>query len=770
MTSFNDDSVSLEFHSDSALLASLRALLNESRSTVQRCVVERLVSDERHERTLMALLDDPAAQVTEQFVELLVCAMAVVPLNAAAVPPDRCAALLCALFARLLAPAIQPRVTPAHLQRATAVLFNAADALLPHAAAAAVRCLAALRSFWPTAPQGIAAQTERWLALAVRSAADKSHSAVALCWAALRHAALVADDANVLAATLDCLAAQTALALSSGDCRLLRALLLAASELLAAPATPFVVERQQALARTWLDTLERARTAAEEAGAADAMRQLGKLIESAYAHLVRAVPQRDELLARLARDSAALEPRLAASVVARHALLCECLATPLQGATDDAAAAAAALDNVAFAHAALLRLGRAARPSVASPWRRASFAVSVWLTTTALHARGALGGHVEQLILKRALLSPSRVVAAAASGVWAFALRNGSPDYRKRQSELLVRLLERGGVSDERLAHLLARALSLVGAADAIRVTQCLERLPRLFQSPLRHVIAACSLAHLRPLPGDLPPYREPLAPAVVQVLQRCAAAPTSCARQHDMLVQWCVAALAECEAPLSGAAMPHNAPLVLDALAALAEVPRSGAPVTAPRLDAALRAAMHLARRYSERADVQLAVRRLLGACNAFVLSGAVFDGALSPLFRAVLAPRSPRDWLLDAASLAAFQRFAKFAADAARCQTLLTAESKERVVAHLNQKVLGDVGAPDAGELERRVARLCAAASDVGDAGDAGVRVTTAAQVEFASQLRELAARVESGRVRDVSETLRAHIAALLLLKDEQ
>jgi hypothetical protein len=706
MTSFGDDgAASLEFHSESALLASLRALLNESKSTVQRCVVPALVVDERHERTLQTLLDDVAAQAAEQYVELLVCACAVVPLPPpqqqqqhpqqqqqqqqqqhpqqqqqqqqhpqSQMPAERACGLLCALFARLVAPAIVVRASAVQLQRASTALFAAADAHLPHAAA--VRCLAALRSFWPSAAPALSAAvplTDRWLASAVRAAESRSHAAVSLCWAALRLSAAASTDAAPLAATLECLATQTALALSAADVRLLRAFLLAAFELFAAPAAPLVVESEPAVARVWIDALERARSTAAHA-------ETAKLVESAYARLLRLLPHRADVLARLARESAAL-PSVAppGAVLAQHALLCECLAAPLAGAPDSVALASAALDNVAFAHAAAVRSGVVVH--AVPPWRRAAFAVSVWLTTTALHARGAVGADVELLLWQRAL-APSRVVAAAGAGAWAFALRNGAPDYRRRQVEALMLLLQRGGCTadaDERLAELTTRALPLAAPADGVRLAQCLEQLPRLAHSPLRRALAACSVAHLRPLPADLPPYREPLAPAVVQLLQRCAAAPVTCARQQDTLMQWCVAALAD------GDGSGHNAGLVLAALAALAELPR-GAPLAAPRLEAALRNVLQLERRSGERVDVQLAARRLVGAGNAFVLSAGVFEGAFAALFRSLL---TPRHWLVDAHALAAFQRFAKFAADASRCQSLLTSETSAAVLAHLNQKL---------------------------------------------------------------------------------
>lgn len=742
MTSFGDDgAVSLEFHSESALLASLRALLNESRSTVQRCVVAALVVDERHERTLHTLLDDSAAQAAEQYVELLVCACAVVPPLTLA--PERTAALLCSLFARLAAPPVAARASPAQLQRAAAALFAAADAHLPHAAA--VRCLAALRSFWPSLPPalaGSAALADRWLALAVRAAAVGSHAAVSLCWAALRLGAAASSDAAALTALLECLATQTALALAAADLRLLRVYLLAVFELLAAPAAPVVIETEPSVPRVWIDALERAR-------AAPAVAELAKLLESAYARLLRLLPHRADVLARLARESAALPPHaVPAAVVAQHALLCECLAAPMAGAPDSAALASAALDNVAFAHAAAVRSGVVVH--AVAPWRRAAFAVSVWLTTMALHARGAVSGEVELLLWQRAL-APSRVVAAAGAGAWAFALRNGAPEYRRRQVEALMHLLQRGGAgdTDERLAELTTRALPLAAPADGLRLAQCLEQLPRLAHSPLRRALAACSVAHLRPLPAELPPYREPLAPAVVQLLQRCAAAPVTCARQQDTLMLWCVAALAE------GDGGGHNAGLVLSALAALAELPRA-APLAAPRLEAALHNVLQMERRSGERVDVQLAARRLVGAGNAFVLPAGVFEGAFAALFRSVL---TPRHWLVDAHALAAFQRFAKFAADASRCQSLLTAETSGAVLAHLNQKLCE---APsDAGELERRVARLCAVGGVVASSESAAASEARDVVVE---QLRELAAAIESGRVREVSATLRESVKAAL------
>jgi hypothetical protein len=39
----------------------------------------------------------------------------------------------------------------------------------------------------------------------------------------------------------------------------------------------------------------------------------------------------------------------------------------------------------------------------------------------------------------------ARTVAAAAASVWAFALRNGTPEFRRRQVDVLLILIARGG-------------------------------------------------------------------------------------------------------------------------------------------------------------------------------------------------------------------------------------------------------------------------------------------------------------------------------------
>jgi hypothetical protein len=333
----------------------------------------------------------------------------------------------------------------------------------------------------------------------------------------------------------------------------------------------------------------------------------------------------------------------------------------------------------------------------------------VWLTTAALHSRGALSDEVESLLWRR-VVATSRVVAVAAAGAWAFALRNGTPEYRRRQVDVLLILLERNSSSgnrlDERLAQLVTRAMPFVDAADAVRLAQCIEQLPRLYDSPLRSTLSVCGASRLRALPAELSPYREPLPRPVELVLLRCAFAPKTCMRQADSFLRWCVMALAA----LNPAAAPRNAVLLLDAAAALASLPRN-APLAVPQhIDGALRTLLALVERppVQRAAEVQLGVRRLLGASSALVLPATLFDGTFAQLFRAVLAPMPTQAWPMRSATLAAFQQFAKYAADVGKCQSLLTAESTPLVLAFLNQQIREVEPAAVRREAERRAKEL--------------------------------------------------------------
>jgi hypothetical protein len=716
----------LEFHSESALLASLRSLLNEPTDTVVNSVTDQLVVDANHARVLAALLGDTGAQQTEQFVELVVaaCVAHSSPLALSNVPPERLCAQLDALVQLVVAPppAVHRVPTRTQLTRVACAVFDVAAHCGAHALPS-LRAIAALK---------LAPVAERWLALAPSAAlAD-------VCWRALRQLA-PGSAPPFLARVLSTLGAAMHSARAAGDLRATRTHLLILYDLFATPPT-----LESDVLATWLAALEATRADAEASRAAfDA---LGELVDSIYAHIVRHAPAdlRAATLARLARVAGDGDD--ARQTVARHALLCECIASPPPSTLDDVVVAEAALDGVALAHAAAQRLGE--RALLCAPWRRAAFAVSVWLTTTALHARGTLSDQVETLLWRRAL-APSLTVAAAAASVWAFALRNGSPEFRRRQVDVLLILMQRGGGDarlDERLAALVPRALPFIDAGDAARLVQCLEQLPRLFVSPLCSTLSVCGASRLRAPLADLPAaYSEPLSRPLELLLQRCAAAPKTVARQADSLLRWCLSGLA-------GAMSPRNAVLLLDATAALASLPRS-APLSLPQatLEGALRA-MLAALAWST--DVQLAVRRLLGAFSAFQLPRPVFEGAFAQLFRAVLAPSQA--WPMRAEALLAFQRYAKFAADIGQCQSLLTSESTPMVVAHLNQQLREASAGAIQRELDSRLAVALAVDASPIDS-------------DFASQLHELANLVASGCV-EVDATLRASVSAALHRKNKR
>lgn len=732
MSAADDDVAELEFSSESALLASLRALLSESALSVSRCITPRLVS--AHASALSALLADTGAQQTEQFIELVVCACVAVA-KCDTVTPALCAQLESYIAIVIKPPSAVQRVA-SHLQLirlANAVFDIALRSSSSFVATSLVRSLHAVFSLQ------LVPLAERWLEL-LSSSHAASDDVVELCCRALRQLAPNAGSPELVARVLTALGGARA----AGDSRLLRMYLLVVCDLFASPPTLDI-----AATDAWLDLFESLRADAEQSRAAfDA---LGELIDSIYAHFVRHLSP-EMRAATLARLAATADDAFVA--VARHALLCECVASPPPSALDSVDIAAAVLDGVAGAHAAAQRAA-GERAILSAPWRRASFAVSVWLTTAALHSRGALSDEVETLLWRR-VVATSRVVAVAAAGAWAFALRNGTPEYRRRQTDILLVLLERNSSSariDDRLAQLLARALPFVDAADAVRLAQCIEQLPRLYDSPLRSTLSVCGASRLRALPTDLSPYREPLPRPVELVLLRCAFAPKTCARHADSLLRWCVMALAA----LNPAA-PRNAALLLDAAAALASLPRT-APLAVPQhIDGAMRTLLALVERppVERGAEVQLGVRRLLGASSAFVLPPALFDGTFAQLFRAVLAPMPTLAWPMRSATLAAFQQFAKYAADVGKCQSLLSAETTPLVLAFLNQQVREVAPTAVRREAERRAKQLMSAAAEAVVEAD-----------EFVAQLRELASLIESGvRGGNVDDgALRASVAAAVV-----
>jgi hypothetical protein len=249
----------------------------------------------------------------------------------------RCALASTPYVALVVAPpsAVQRVATRHQLIRVANAVFDIALRSSSLAATALLRSLQAVLSMQ------LVPLAERWLELASSNASD---AVTDLCCRALRQLAPTnANSPELVARVLSALRGARA----ARDSRLLRMYLLIVCDLFASPPT-----LDAAATDAWLDLFESLRADAEQSRAAfDA---LGELVDSVYAHFVRHLSS-EMRAATLDRLATASTEEDAFAVVARHALLCECVASPPPSALDRVNIAAAVLDGVAVAHAAAQR-------------------------------------------------------------------------------------------------------------------------------------------------------------------------------------------------------------------------------------------------------------------------------------------------------------------------------------------------------------------------------------------------------------------------------